>query len=257
MRAVIVSGNEGLLEKGRRELTGIMEFFHILFGSRSHHRTIEHFLFLTQHLAGMAFVEPSPGKLYSDSFFCDWSRFIKLRYQQEERMHWEWFTSFSEIWAARTSVWGKEVICMQINGNWVPERGNYRWRSVTFPEQVQIAEGRAAGSPCPMRCWDGGGCPGLVQAAGHALHRRRPFFSLSPLLFWESSWWRQAHSRRWIWRCPEEQDESLLGHGLCLNQPPSPDNRLLRSFLLGSAHHLAQNPMNQSPWLFILLPSFP
>lgn len=88
MRAVIVSGNGGLLEKGRRELTGIMEFFHILFGSWSHHRTIEHFLCLTQHLAGMAFVEPSPGKLYSDSF-CDWSRFIKLRYQQEERMHWE------------------------------------------------------------------------------------------------------------------------------------------------------------------------
>ena len=166
--------------------------------------------------------------------------------------------SFWKHWVSRMSVRGKELICMQTNGHGVPERASCRQRSVNAPEQIDAAEGRPwAGSSSSWQVWCWDGCSAGALVADQALRLWRPLFSLSPLFSWESSGWRQAHSRRLIWKYLEKQDERVLGCGLCQNQPCSADNRLLLSFLLASGAPCGTRSIEPEPRNVHTLAFFP
>lgn len=114
--------------------------------------------------------------------------------------------SFWKHWVSRMSVRGKELICMQMGMESLREPAVGRGQWTPLSRLTLQKEGCGLAPVHPGRCDAETGAGALV--AGQALCLWRPLFSLSPLFFWESSGWRQAHSRRLIWKYLEKQDES-------------------------------------------------
>ena len=156
--------------------------------------------------------------------------------------------SFWKHGVARTAVRGEEVVGVQVGGNWV----GIKWQWEATPSlslQRVVSPVLGAGLNGSRKCW-----LNPVMRRGLLWHWWRPLFSLSPLFFWESLWWRQAHSRRWIWEMSE-----FSGMGFVRLHPFSQITRLLGSLLLASASRvlIIKNPTDQSSCLFTCLSSFP